>query len=467
MSLIRTERRLAAVLAADMVGFSRLMERDEDDTLRRQRDHRADLIDPTIAACNGRIVKTTGDGLLVEFPSVLDATRCAVRIQEEMPRREAGEADDARIQYRIGINLGDIVIEGDDIFGDGVNIASRLETLCEPGAVCISDVVYQSISGRFEHVFEDLGQQSVKNIARPIQAWQWAPDAPLAATDTEEEGGLEQDIRFCLSADGTQIAYATVGKGPPLVKAPNWMNHLEYDWESPVWRHVLKAFASDHTLVRFDQRGNGLSDWDVENITFDSMVEDMHAVVEAAGLDRFPLFGVSQGCSYSIAYALKYPERVSKLLLYGGFAQGPRQINSPEAVQQADLHLQMIKQGWGQNNQAFRQFFTSNFMPGATKEQMDWFNELQFKTTSPENAARLREMTQNINVADMLSRVEIPTLVIHCRDDAVAPFNWGRRMAAGIPGARFVGLDGQNHLILEDEPAWPRFLKEIRAFLAE
>lgn len=467
MSLIRTERRLAAVMAADMVGFSRLMERDEDDTLRRQRGHRAELIDPTIAACNGRIVKTTGDGLLVEFPSVLDATRCAVKIQEEMPGREADVAEDARIEYRIGINLGDVVIEGDDIFGDGVNIAARLETLCEAGGVCVSDVVHQSIAGRFEHVFEDLGEQAVKNIARPIQAWQWRPDAPAQTSDDRDAGGLEQDIRFCLSADGTQIAYATVGNGPPLVKAPNWMNHLEYDWESPVWRHVLKEFASSHTLVRFDQCGNGLSDWEVENITFDSMVEDMHAVVEAAGLDRFPLFGVSQGCSYSIAYALKYQERVSKLSLYGGFAQGPRQINSLEAVQQADLHLQMIKQGWGQNNQAFRQFFTSNFMPGATKEQMDWFNELQFKTTSPENAARLREMTQNINVADMLSRVEVPTLVIHCRDDAVAPFNWGRRMAAGIPGARFVGLDGQNHLILEDEPAWPRFQKEIRAFLAE
>ena len=149
MSLIRTERRLAAVMAADMVGFSRLMERDEDDTLRRQRDHRAELIDPTIAECNGRIVKTTGDGLLVEFPSVLDATRCAVKIQQAMPGRETGVADDARIQYRIGINLGDIVIEGDDIFGDGVNIASRLETLCEPGGVCVSDVVHQSISGRF------------------------------------------------------------------------------------------------------------------------------------------------------------------------------------------------------------------------------------------------------------------------------------------------------------------------------
>lgn len=467
MASNRVERRLAAVLAADMVGFSRLMERDEDDTLSRQRGHRAELIDPTIKDHGGRIVKTTGDGLLVEFPSALEAVKCAARIQEAMLDREADVAADAKIQYRIGINLGDIVIEGDDIFGDGVNLASRLETLCEPGAMCASDVVYQTVSGKLDLEFTDLGQQKVKNIARPIQAWQWAPDTPISSSDGDVVGELEQDIRFCLSTDGTQIAYATVGNGPPLVKAPNWMNHLEYDWQSPVWRHVLKELASKHTLVRFDQRANGLSDWDVESITFENMIEDMNAVVEAAGLERFPLFGISQGCSYSIAYSLLYPERVTKLVLYGGFAKGPRRDGSEDAEEQSDLTIQMIRQGWGKDNPAFRQFFTSQFMPGATKEQMDWFNELQRKTTSPENAVRLRSMSQNIDVSHLLSQVTVPTLVLHCRDDAVAQFNSGRRMAAGIPNARFVALDGQNHLMLEDEPAWPRFLHEVSSFLAE
>jgi pimeloyl-ACP methyl ester carboxylesterase len=244
------------------------------------------------------------------------------------------------------------------------------------------------------------------------------------------------------------------------------MHHLEYDWQSPVWGHLLRAFARDHTLVRFDQRGNGLSDWNAPTIDFDSMVDDLASVIEVTGLERFPLFGISQGCSYSIAYAIRHPEKVSRLLLYGGFAKGGLQTGSEADQQMAALETQMIREGWGQDNPAFRQFFTTRFMPGASKEQMDWFNEMQRNTTSPETAARLRGLTNNIDVSDLLAGISVPTLVLHCRDDGIVPFDAGRRMAASIPGARFVALEGHNHLILEDEPAWPRFLQEARDFLA-
>jgi len=451
-----------------MVGYSRLMEANEDDTITRQRSHRSALIDPSIAKHNGRIVKTTGDGLLADFPSVVDAVGCAVEIQNGMVEREAGADVEARIQYRIGINLGDIVIEGDDIFGDGVNIAARLETLCEPSGVCISDVVHQSVEGRFDLAFDDLGQQSVKNISRPVHAWQWRPGKTSREFSTEAElDGSQQDIRFCMSSDGVQIAYASVGSGPPLVKAPNWMQHLEYDWQSPMWGHLLRWLAKDHTLVRFDQRTNGLSDWNVADVTFDNMIDDMEAVIDAAGLERFPLFGVSQGCPYSIAYTIRHPEKVSRLVLYGGFSRGAYKSGSDESRQTAEMHRQMIVQGWGQNNPAFRQFFTTLFVPGATKEQMDWFNDLQKNTTSPENAGRVRDVVTSIDVLDLLPRIDVPTLVLHCRDDGIVPFEDGRRMAAMIPNARFVGLEGQNHLILEDEPAWPRFRDEVDRFLAE
>ena len=202
------------------------------------------------------------------------------------------------------------------------------------------------------------------------------------------------------------------------------------------------------------------------DITFEKMVGDLATVVDAAGLERFALIGISQGCSYSIAYAVRHPERVTRLVLYGGYAIGIMQTGSEVEKQQSELEQQMILRGWGQDNPAFRQFFTSLFIPGATKEQMDWFNKLQRNTTSPENAVRLREVSANVDVIDLCAQVSVPTLVLHCRDDGIVTFDKGRRMAAMIPNARFVALEGQNHLILEDEPAWPRFIEEVRAFLA-
>ena len=237
---------------------------------------------------------------------------------------------------------------------------------------------------------------------------------------------------------------------------------------SPVTRTQvppLHALARDHLLVRYDQRGNGLSDRDVVDISFDAFVNDLEAVVDAAGLERFPLFGVSQGCAAAIAYAVRHPERVTRLVLYGGYARGASKRDSAGEGEQAQAPLTLMRSGWGQENPAFRQIFTSLFMPGATAEQMQWFNDLQRMTTSPENAVRIRQANNQIDVADLLGRMSVATLVLHCRDDAVVPFEAGRRMAAAIPGARFVTLEGRNHLILEDEPAWPRYIDEVRGFL--
>ncbi len=459
----RLTRRLAAILAADMVAYSRLMEADEAGTIARQLAHREELIDPKIAEYAGRIVKTTGDGLLVEFASVIDAAQCAVDIQQAMGKREAEMPEERRIRYRIGINLGDIVIDGDDILGTGVNIAARLEALAEPGGIRISRAVYDHVKSTPGLRFADLGEKQVKNIAEPVSVYAIELGAVPAAGRSE----AHQEIRFCASSDGAMIAYASVGQGPPLVKAPNWMNHLEYDWESPIWRHLLREMARDHSLLRFDQRGNGLSDWDVEDISFERFVDDLEAVVDAAGLERFPLFGISQGCSISIAYSIRHPERVERLVLYGGFARGGTKRGSDAERQRSEAMRVMIREGWGQDNPAFRQLFTTSFVPGGTREQMDWFNELQRVSVSPENAVRIRTITDSIEVSELLPRVTVPTLVLHCREDGIVPFDEGRRMAAMIPGARFVPLDGRNHLILDDEPAWPRFLEEVRGFLAE
>ena len=277
---------------------------------------------------------------------------------------------------------------------------------------------------------------------------------------------LQQRIRFCTASDGVRIAYADVGQGPPLVKTANWLNHLEYDWQSPIWSHLLHAFAAKHRLIRYDARGNGLSDWEAEDISLEAFMRDLESVVDAVGLDRFPLLGVSGGCAVAISYAVRHPERVTHLVLYGGFARGVRKRGSREQIEQSDALRTLILQGWGQENPAFRQIFTSQFMPGGTPEQTQWFNDLQRITTSPENAVRRLRATAEIDIEQLLPQVRTPTLVMHCRDDARVPFEEGRRIATAIRDAHFVPLEGRNHLILESEPAWARFLDEIDGFLA-
>ncbi|HWQ03546.1 MAG TPA: alpha/beta fold hydrolase, partial [Candidatus Nitrosotenuis sp.] len=262
-----------------------------------------------------------------------------------------------------------------------------------------------------------------------------------------------------------RIAYAVVGQGIPLVKAANWLNHLEFDWKSPLWRPLLEDLARDFSLVRYDERGNGLSDWDATNLSFDSFVSDLESVVEAAGLERFALLGISQGGPVSIAYAVKHPERVSHLILYGAYACGWRVRANPEEIRLRTAMLQLVEQGWGKENPAFRQIWTSFYIPGGTPEQMQWFNELQRVTTSPQNAIRLLTEFGNIDVRPLLSQVKVPTLVLHCQDDAAVPLESGRLIAAGIPGARFVTLPGKNHVPLPQDEAWHLMSAEIRRFL--
>ena len=470
----RVQRRLAAILAADVAGYSRLMGGDEAGTLRALKTHRRELIDPTISGHHGRIVKTTGDGMLVEFHSIVDAVACAVAVQRGMIGRNASVPEDRRIVFRVGINVGDILIDGDDIFGDGVNVAARLEALCEPGGVCISRAANEQIRDKLSLAFADLGERTIKNIAHRIGVFGLAasdiallPEEVLPQT-AEGAAMPTQQIRFCRSVDGVQLAYARMGEGPPLVRAGAFLTHLEKDLESPIWRHLWRDLAQDYTLIRYDARSNGLSDWEVDELSFDAFVQDLETVVDAAGLDRFALLGISQGCAVSIAYAVRHPERVTRLVLYGGYAQGAaKRARSAAEREQFAAILTLVRLGWGQENPAFRQIFTSQFVPDGTKEQVDWFNEMQRVSTSPENAARFLAVTGDFDVADLLPKVTVPTLVMHARDEVRVPFEAGRRMAAGIPGARLVPLQSRNHLILESEPAYARFLDEIRSFLSD
>lgn len=303
------------------------------------------------------------------------------------------------------------------------------------------------------------GQETTAgNVAQPAPAR--APASPPLPRRKE------QDIRFCTTPDGVRIAYATSGTGPPLVKAANWLSHLEFDWRSPIWRHWIEELSRDHTYIRYDERGCGLSDWDIPAFEFEAWVRDLEAVADALGLETFPLLGISQGGPVAMTYAARHPERVSHLILYGTYARG-RNLR-PRAEEQAaerDALLTLTRMGWGRDNPAYRQIFASSFIPGGSAEEQRWFNDLCRISTSPENAVEFMKTFSEIDVEEIAAGVNVPTLVLHTRSDLRVEFEEGRRLAAMIPGARFVPLDGENHILLEDEPAWNTFLLEVRAFL--
>jgi pimeloyl-ACP methyl ester carboxylesterase len=324
--------------------------------------------------------------------------------------------------------VGESKQDGGDIFGDGVNVATRLESIADRGGICISRQVLDQIEGKLDLNFRELGRQNLKNIAKPVEVYAIqlhgavSPGSRfLAAAD------LKQEIRYCKAPDGVRLAYATAGSGPPMLRSAHWLGHLEYDWELPILQHFLLRLAKDHALVRYDARGNGLSDWDVHEISLDAWVSDMETVADAAGLDRFPLLGFSQGCFAAMKT--------------------------------------LVKQGWGADNPAFRQIFTSLMMPAATKDQADAFNELQRLSASPECAVRYLETVADLDVRELLSQVKAPTPVMHVRDEPMVPSELGRKLAAGIPSARFVALPGRNHVLLEQDPGLPRFIEELKEFL--
>jgi pimeloyl-ACP methyl ester carboxylesterase/DNA-binding CsgD family transcriptional regulator len=251
-----------------------------------------------------------------------------------------------------------------------------------------------------------------------------------------------------------------------MIKAATWLSHLEQDWDSPVWSHLLRELSTRSTFVRYDERGCGLSDWHVPSLSFESWVNDLETVADAVGAETFSLLGISQGAAVAIAYAVRHPERVSHLVLHGGYARGRLvRSNSEQDRAEAEMMCKLAELGWGKEEASFRQFFTTQFIPGGTAEQHQWFNEMERLSTSPENAARFMREFNSIDVTSLLSRVDCPTLVLHSQRDARVPFAEGRLLATSIPGARFIPIDSQNHLLLGNEPGWEVWLEEVSHFL--
>ncbi|MAY87626.1 MAG: alpha/beta hydrolase [Pseudooceanicola sp.] len=314
----------------------------------------------------------------------------------------------------------------------------------------------------------DPSANIVDDSAAPSNRSQNKPAGrPAHAVRARRNALKSQRIGFCEAEDGAKIAFASVGDGPPLLKAANWLNHLEFDWASPIWGRSFAELARFRSFIRYDERGCGLSDWDVADLGFDAFVSDLEAVADKLGLERFPLLGISQGCAVSIEYAVRHPERVSGLILFGGYAAGWRHLASPEEQARREAVLTLTKLGWGTDNPAYRHIFSKTFMPDAGPEVLDWFDDFQRQTASPDNAARFQDAFGHIDVRDRLAQVRVPTLVLHSRHDQRIPLDMGRAIASAIPDAQFVVLESKNHILLDHEPAWRKAYVAIGRFLAE
>src|SRR5262245_2308100 len=329
-------------------------------------------------------------------------------------------------------------------------------------------------SGEQQKLIRTLARRGVRFVGEVREersdAGQGAAAAALSVASAAPPAAAAlpaQEVTFCRSSDGVDLAVATAGDGLPVVKTGTWLTHVEYDWQSPIWSPLLQQLVARFRLIRQDPRGCGLSDRNPADISFEGFVRDLEAVADAFGLKRFALLGISQGAAVSIAYAVRHPDRVSRLVLSGGYPLGTR--NRGDAAQMAmhEAMITLIRHGWGQDNPAFRQVFSVRFFPDGTPEQMRWLNDLQRFSTSAEGAIRVRRATEAVDITGLLPRVTVPTLVLHSRGDAVVPVEMGRMLARGIPGARYVELDSDNHLPLAQERAWPRYIGEICDFLEQ
>jgi pimeloyl-ACP methyl ester carboxylesterase/DNA-binding winged helix-turn-helix (wHTH) protein len=329
----------------------------------------------------------------------------------------------------------------------------------------VSDSTLASRINAARRALDDNGdaQRLIRTVARKGVRFVGGVREGQVPSELSAHAVRNQEVTFCRTGEGINLALAAIGA--PLIKVANWLTHIEYDWESPIWSPLLQHLAERCRLIRYDGRGNGLADRDVADISFDAFVRDLATVVEATQVDRAAILGISQGAAVAIAYAVLHPERVSKLILYGGYAQGRNKRGSAAEAEMARAFLAILRHGWGDERSAFMKAFSSIFFPNGSPQQIKWLVDLQRITTSPENAARIRNACDDIDVVDLLPKVQAPTLVIHCRHDNVAPVEQGRLMARSIPHAKFVTLDSDNHVVLAGEPAWPRLVGEIDAFL--
>ncbi|HXR25229.1 MAG TPA: alpha/beta fold hydrolase [Candidatus Binataceae bacterium] len=501
-------RELAAIMFSDIAGYSTIMGRDERTALRALTEHR-DLLRSLLAKYNGRMLGEIGDGTLTSFHSALDAVNCAREMQTALK-------DDPELRVRIGIHIGDVLFSADNVWGDGVNVASRIHALAAPGGICMSAHVYDEIRNKPGMRAKYLGQKNLKNISRLIGVYALAGFGPevdstsaLAGRDWRSFnrsraaavtlaiaalillGGfgihrfywqrilaakeiylprilpkaVDQKMGFCTASDGVHIAYASSGTGPPLVIMIGWVTHLERGFLSPAYfGDALRGFGAHHLVVRYDTRGFGLSDRGMSDYSLDARVRDLEAVTDALKLKRFSIYAISFGGPTVIAYAARHPERINRLIFYGTYA---RFIHDPQERQKWEAMITLMRTGWGSDNPTYRQLFTSLFMPDGSEADQRVLTEMGRVAATPEDAAGFMTATLNIDVRDLARQIRAPTLVVHTRGDQVVPLESGRELAGLIPGARMAVIEGRDHVLVPGDGEQEQLVPAVASFLDE
>jgi class 3 adenylate cyclase/pimeloyl-ACP methyl ester carboxylesterase len=501
-------RELAAIMFSDIAGYSTIMGRDERTALRALSEHR-DLLRTLLPKYNGRMLGEIGDGTLTSFHSALDAVNCAREVQTALQ-------DDSELRVRIGIHIGDVLFSADNVWGDGVNVASRIHALAAPGGICMSGPVYDEISNKPGMGAKYLGQKKLKNISRPIavyalagfgsevdstsamarSAWRSLIHSPavsitFAVAALILVGGfgihrfywqqilaaeeiylprimpkaVDQKMGFVTATDGVHIAYASSGKGPPLVIMIGWVTHLERGMLSPAYfGDALRGFGAHHLVVRYDTRGFGLSDRGMSDYSLDARVRDLEAVTDALKLKRFSIYAISFGGPTVIAYAARHPDRIDRLVFYGTYA---RFIHDPQERQKWEAMITLMRTGWGSDNPTYRQLFTSLFMPDGSEADQRVLNNMTRVAATPEDAAGFMSATLGIDVRDLARKIRSPTLVVHTRGDEIVPLESGRELAAMIPGARMVVIEGRDHIPVPGDGEVEQIVSAVASFLDE
>lgn len=460
------QHRLSSILAIDVVGYSALMQRGRDELLRALDELFRSTVRPNVKAHGGRVVKLMGDGAIVEFGSARDAVLCAVSIQERMQSEAVPYQYAERLALRMGIHAGDVTVSAGDLFGEAINVAARLEAAAPEGGVLVSKLVADLAGGSLPVKFRSEGIHRFKNIEDPLQVFSIASGSENLIQEVREDIGNE-DIRFAKSDDGVRLAWTTTGEGPPLVRAPAWISRLDMDLRLPHLAHFIKSLSKSHRVVRFDARGNGLSDRDIPEMSFDQLVEDLRAVFDAAEVERAPVLGMSQGCAVAAAFAARYPDRVSGIVMIGGFPLGRAKRPAQKDRERASALQAMMKAGWDDDYPSLRDMMAELIAPLASVEDRRQFADAMRDMVTPEIISRYRTVLDDIDVTDLLPKVKVPCLVLHCDGDRMHPSDQGRLMASILPVARFVTYESPSHLPSKNDPCWPQMKSEIERFLEQ
>lgn len=449
-------RKISAILSLDVVDYTKRMAEDEDATLEELKRIFGGVVRPSVQESSGRIFKLMGDGALIEFDSAANAIKCASAVLQKL-------RDDS-VSLRAGIHAGDVLINGADLFGEAVNVAARLQVSAQPGSCLVSKTAVEVAGTTLGVALRPESSMRLKGIPNPVEAYSIDFDGDGRRAKNKRHAN-SQNILFAKSADGTSLAWTSTGAGKKILATPNWLRHLEYDWTMNTIAGWLPLLSERYCLVRFDGRNNGLSERGVEDISLERIIEDIRAVLDAAEIEKAPLFGVSFGAAAAAAFAAAHPERVSGLILMGGFAQGHAKRKKAGQTTLGQAMADMSLEGWNDDYPSGRDLMAQSFAPSASPHDQRTYAEFMRLAMDHQDHLKVWPLVSTIDILELLPKISCPALVLHANKDRMNGIEQGRMLASGIKRARLIGLETANNTMPEYDPAWQKALEEIGGFL--